>query len=121
MGKAELTCSFDLMVNASTKLPKYLRETGFESPSDPRDGVIQYAVQSKLGVFDLLNSLPESLRDFNTFMGNTMGARKHWVDWYPVGERLFNGLDETHPNALLVDIGGGRGHDLTAFHNKFPG
>ncbi|RYO90039.1 hypothetical protein DL762_002884 [Monosporascus cannonballus] len=52
------------------------------------------------------------------FMGNTMGARTYWVDWFPVQERLLDGA--TADSALLVDVGGGRGHDLLAFHEKYP-
>ncbi|KAH8427499.1 uncharacterized protein LDX57_005212 [Aspergillus melleus] len=51
-------------------------------------------------------------------MGNTMGARKYWVDWYPVQERILNGAD---PNtALIVDVGAGKGHDLIAVQERFP-
>ena len=106
-------------IGTAVKAPKFFKEAGYQSPSNAKDGIVQYAFQSKLGMFDLLKSKPEMLRDFNTFMGNTMGARKYWVDWYPVQERLL--LESDANAALMVDIGGGRGHDLEAFHKKFPG
>ena len=79
---------------------------------------MQYTFQTKLQMFDLLNSMPEVMHDFNAFMGNTMGSRKYWVDWYPVKEQLLQGAKES--NALIVDVGGGRGHDLQAFYEKYP-
>ena len=69
-------------------------------------------------MFEYLSTLPEVQTSFNTFMGNTMGSRNYWVDWYPVGENLLNGAKSD--TALVVDIGGGKGHDLIAFQEKFP-
>ena len=54
-------------------------------------------------------------------MGNTMGARKYWVDWYPVQERILDGVSLDTSTPLIVDVGGGKGHDLIAFNAKFPG
>lgn len=108
------------MVGAMRKAPKYFQESGYRCPMDPRDGLMQYAFQTKLSTFDFFSSLPNVFRDFNTFMGNTMGARGYWVDWFPVEERLLN-ENYDHNTALLVDVGAGKGHDLVAFHSKYPG
>jgi hypothetical protein len=35
-------------------------------------------------------------------------------------ERLIDGSNPDSDPALLVDIGGGYGHDLLAFHQKYP-
>lgn len=104
--------------NAAVKGPKYFREAGYQCPTDPRNGLMQYAFQSKLSSFQLFSSKPEILRDFNLFMGNTMGARNYWIDWYPIQERLLDGFMPEQP--LLVDVGGGKGHDLLAFHERYP-
>ena len=110
---------WDFVINAAIKAPQFLREVGHRSPSEPTDGLVQYAHHTKLNAFNLLFSQPNLLRNFNQFMGNTMGARHYWVDWYPVEERLLNG---SRPDgaALLVDVGGGKGHDLQAFYTKYP-
>lgn len=65
-----------------------------------------------------MSSVPRISKDFNTFMGNTMGARKYWIDWFPVQERLLDGAKEASP--LLVDVGGGKGHDVLDFQAKYP-
>ncbi|KAI3329076.1 sterigmatocystin 8-O-methyltransferase [Xylariaceae sp. AK1471] len=109
----------ETMLNAAVKAPKFFREAGYRCPSDPKDGLMQYALGSKLTAFELLASMPDVLNDFNTFMGNTMGAREYWTDWYPVKERLLD--DANQDSALLVDVGGGKGHDLLAFHHNYPG
>lgn len=105
-------------VEAGQKAPKYFSEAGYRCPTDPRDGLMQYALQTKLTTFEYMNAIPHILKDFNTFMGNTLGARKYWTDWFPVQNRLIDGANETSP--LLVDVGGGKGHDLLEFQAKFP-
>ncbi|RYP63324.1 hypothetical protein DL769_006996 [Monosporascus sp. CRB-8-3] len=108
----------EMVIGAAQKAPKYLKEAGYRCPTDPKDGLMQYTFQTKLTTFEFFSSMPEVLRDFNMFMGNTMGARSYWVDWFPVQEQLLDGA--TAETALLVDVGGGRGHDLLAFHEKYP-
>ena len=108
-----------MVVAAANKAPKYMKEAGYRCPTDPQDGLVQYAFQTKLTTFEFLSSMPSMLKDFNMFMGNTMGARNYWVDWFPVHERLLEGAKQD--SALLVDVGGGKGHDLLAFHEKYPG
>jgi len=107
-----------MLVGPGMYAPKFLREAGYRCPTDPHDGLVQYAFQTKYTIFDLLETMPAMFKDFNTFMGHVFGARKYWVDWYPVQERLINGAADG--SALLVDVAGGRGHDTQAFHDKYP-
>lgn len=48
-----------------------------------------------------------------------MGSREYWWDWYDVEGRLLEGFDKKTGEALLVDVAGGKGHDLQAFYEKF--
>ncbi|PYI32665.1 putative O-methyltransferase [Aspergillus indologenus CBS 114.80] len=110
-----------LIVPAMQSAPAYFHERGYRCPFDPTDGLMQYAFGSKQSTFDRIAADPALLRDFNTFMGNTMGARKYWVDWYPVQERILDGFAAVSAAAaLLVDVGAGKGHDLLAFRARFP-
>ncbi|KAI1455340.1 putative O-methyltransferase [Annulohypoxylon moriforme] len=108
----------EMIIGAATKAPKWLKESGHRCPTDPHDGFVQCAFQTKLNIFHLMSTMPPTLKDFNVFMGNTMGARSYWVDWFPVKERLLHGV--SGESALLVDVGGGKGHDIVAFHGKYP-
>ncbi|PQE28128.1 Sterigmatocystin 8-O-methyltransferase protein [Rutstroemia sp. NJR-2017a BBW] len=110
---------WEMLIGAAAKAPKYFKESGHRCPTNPQDGLMQYAFQTKLQTFDFFSTMPHIIRDFNTFMGNTMGARDYWVQWYPVSEQILDGVTKEHP--LIVDVGGGKGHDLQAFHEKFPG
>ncbi|KAI0852879.1 putative O-methyltransferase [Daldinia vernicosa] len=110
----------DGIVQTVAKAPKYFKEAGYKSPVDPKDGLTQYAFQTKLSIFDLFSSIPQLLHDFNLAMGNTMGGRKFWFDWFPVEEELVSGAGLTKDSVLLIDVGGGKGHDLISFHERFP-
>lgn len=110
--------SFDVLVSSAMKSPKFLQEVGWKSPTEPHDGFVQYANQTKLHIFDYLVTQGSLFQDFNLFMGNTMGTREYWCDWYDIKGRLVDGYDKERGGTLLVDVAGGKGHDLQAFHNK---
>ncbi|KAI2776076.1 putative O-methyltransferase [Daldinia loculata] len=107
----------EMVMGAASKAPKYLKEAGYSCPTDPNDGFMQYAFQTKLTTFQFFNSIPRVQKDFNNFMGNALGARKIWLDWYPIQELIDGAVPDS---ALLVDVGGGKGHDLLAFHERYP-
>lgn len=46
--------------------------------------------------------------------------RRHWIDWYPVEAEILSGTFGTPHGTLLVDVGGGKGHDLERFLAKYP-
>ncbi|KAL5044520.1 hypothetical protein BDW71DRAFT_215692 [Aspergillus fruticulosus] len=108
-----------LVVPALQSAPAFFLQNGYSSPVDPRNGLVQLALGTEKTTFEYIASSPSLLKDFNLFMGNTMGARGFWLDWYPVQSRILDGAAPDRP--LIVDVGAGRGHDLIAFKAKFPG
>jgi hypothetical protein len=44
-------------------------------------------------------------------------SRPSWVTWFPVEEQILQ--DYREDTTLLVDVGGGWGHDVVAFQEKF--
>ncbi|RDW67178.1 uncharacterized protein DSM5745_09044 [Aspergillus mulundensis] len=108
-----------LIVPAMQSAPAFFTQHGYSSPTDPKNGLVQLAFNTDMTMFEYIASVPALMQDFNLFMGNTMGARGYWVDWYPVQNRILDGAKQD--NALIVDVGGGKGHDLVAFNEKFPG
>ena len=109
---------WDFMIKSAVQAPKYFRENGHRCPLEPTDGLVQYAHNTKLNSFAHLGMLPSLSSDFNTFMGQSMGARKYWTEWFPIQEQI---LDDFEPDtALMVDVAGGKGQDLKALRDKFP-
>jgi hypothetical protein len=48
------------------------------------------------------------------------GSRPNWVDWFPVQEKLLQNFSPGQDDLVLVDVAGGRGHEVSAFLDKFP-
>jgi hypothetical protein len=63
---------------------------------------------------------PDRLHTFNTFMEAGRGSRTSWLEWFPVREQIVDGFDISIGDVLLVDVAGGRGHDIEAFLGSFP-
>ena len=105
----------------SLAMPSYFAKHGYRSPTDRLNGPFQYALNTPLAYFDFLHADERKMRNFNTFMTGNRGARKHWVDWFPVHDVIFSDLGSTHGDAkTLVDMGGGKGRDISQFLAKFP-
>ena len=63
---------------------------------------------------------PKNAEQFNNYMGGYRQGKCSWCDegFYPVTERIGQNLDPQTP--LLVDVGGGLGHDLLELRAKHP-
>lgn len=100
-----------------SRLPEYFEEHGFQSPSDAYDGPFQFAMGTKQYYFKWLRSNPKHQQAFNTLMTIArMNRGEEWFGFYPVEEKLQVAGSEM----LLIDIGGGHGHDLIAFKQRYP-
>lgn len=106
-------------------LHKWLKMNDYKVPRTTKNGPWTLAHQTDLEFFDWLDANPPRAMQFNHHMGGFRYGRPSWMDpeVYPVQERLIQGLsigvDEGDP-VLLVDIGGGYGHDLVEFQSKYP-
>ncbi|KAL9627693.1 MAG: hypothetical protein Q9204_006395 [Flavoplaca sp. TL-2023a] len=112
---------FDLTSLPLSSLPKYLSKKSYSNPTDPADGPFQYAHNTKKVFFDYLETHPELSMSFNNYMAGHRRGRPNWMDadFYPVQEAVKDiKLDSETP--VLVDIGGGKGHDVMEFKKKFP-
>ncbi|RYC64180.1 hypothetical protein CHU98_g2031 [Xylaria longipes] len=99
----------------------WLKETGYQNPVDERHGMLQAANDTDLPTFKWL-TLPKNKElwdNANTFFEGDRGSRPSWLSWFPVKDKLFpEGHQQQTP--LLVDVAGGRGHDLMEFLAKYP-
>lgn len=108
---------WDMTFGTAAKIPEYMQKFGYKSPTSLHDGPLQYALQTNLACFDYCSSKSNTLEDFNNMMTGIRHSRPSWVEWFPVTGQLLKGYQmET---VLLVDVGGGWGHDLEAFQQRF--
>lgn len=103
-------------------LPEFLAKTQYKNPEDPADSAFTLGHGTKEQFFAWLTTRPERLSQFqNRMTGKSLG-RSGWMDphFYPVEERLVKGAKTEEDSVFLVDMGGGKGHDLAELHRKHP-
>lgn len=109
-------------MKAIYKLPAYFRSSKYQNPDDATAGPFQFAYETSEHWFSWASNHPTVCRDFNHHMSAYHQGRPSWMDFdfYPVEELLLDGAKSDPESVLLVDIGGGLGHDLQEFLFKFP-
>ena len=109
------------------KLPEYLASINFRCPEDPDNALFQYALSTKLNMFQWLETQPEQLAVFSAYNAASTKSRG------PVLRAAFSALlppkGSTTPSegtsfeedqVLLVDVGAGHGQILGDFRKERP-
>ncbi|KAI0114297.1 S-adenosyl-L-methionine-dependent methyltransferase [Nemania sp. FL0031] len=114
---------YQFMFSAATRslanLPFYLEKTGFKNVSGA-PGPFQDAHDTQDNMFPWLIKDPPMMVNFNAFMTGQRADRKQWFDLLNVHDILLTGAKKDANAPLLVDIGGGEGHDIAEFHKRYP-
>ncbi|KAJ5360025.1 hypothetical protein N7517_009216 [Penicillium concentricum] len=100
-------------------LPAYLKKDGYINPSNGKDCPFQLGRQTNLHFFEYAKENPVFARHFNNHMAFYRQGRPSWMDigFYDVPTLIANvGQDDV----LLIDLGGGLGHDISEFRRKWP-
>ncbi|KAI0005241.1 O-methyltransferase-domain-containing protein [Xylariaceae sp. FL0662B] len=99
-------------------LPYYLQKTGFKNPTNVNDCNFQYWRGPGASMFQYCGTEPLLTNDFNDAMEcHSKYNLTPWVEMYPT-EKVIAGAQPGR--ALVVDIGGGKGHDLRKFLAVHP-
>ena len=102
-------------------MPDYVKNYGFRSPDDVLSGPYQFTHGIREETYVHWQSQPDVISNFDTFMkGGKLNDKGRWWDWLSVDEVLLDDFRPSEDAVLLVDVGGGRGHDLKAFRTKHP-
>ena len=107
-------------VQITAKLSEFFLARGYKCPSNALDCPFQWTFNTQMSYFEWIHSSHERNTDLNTCMKAMRSTRRHWTDWYPVQAKILAGADCGTHDVLLVDVGGGKGHDLDRFSQRFP-
>ncbi|KAH7312473.1 putative O-methyltransferase [Stachybotrys elegans] len=110
---------FDARSLLLTKMPAFLRETGFQNPEDPDAGPFKYATAG-VPLQQWLIQEPLVLDAFFDYIHTLRQHRPSWVDMYPVQSRLVEGLKPDGDSSVFVDVGGNTGQILKDFVRDVP-
>ncbi|KAK3706281.1 hypothetical protein LTR37_012796 [Vermiconidia calcicola] len=109
--------AFETATPAWNAMPAYLKSIGFKNPENSHDAPLQRGFGSQKHMFELLVE-HGVLENFQTFMTSYRADREEFLDIFPARERLLDGSQDD--SVLLVDIGGGRGHDIEKILEQLP-
>ncbi|KAH8432816.1 putative O-methyltransferase [Aspergillus melleus] len=114
-------CMTGCITSGVLALPAHLRRTDYRNPDNGTDAPFQLGFKTNLHFFDFLRANPDHAVQFNNHMSAYHQGRPSWMDpgFYPVST-LMEGLNINKDDVLLVDMGGGTGHDLSEFRGKWP-
>lgn len=110
---------YDEAATSVIYMPSFLAKNKFINPQGP-ETCFQSAMKTDLQLFPYLMANPDHMSNFNDLMMGQRMNRTEWFEFSDVNSVLFDGMDADEDATLLLDIGGGRGHDLEAFKKKFP-
>ncbi|KAI0483066.1 S-adenosyl-L-methionine-dependent methyltransferase [Xylariaceae sp. FL0804] len=123
-GKYTVKFQHDFLMPCIGSAAAWFRDAGYANPQDPKDAPFQRAFGAKGTEAFPWMAAPgnEEIWDSaNGFFEGDRGSRPSWVTWFPVREKLLSGLQEEEVGGtVLVDVGGGRGHDISEFLAQFP-
>ena len=96
---------------------------GYRNPEDVYYGPYQYAHRTKQDTYSHWQAQPAVIQNFKIFMnGGKLNDGRRWCDWVSAEDVLIQGFrdSDSDDSALLVDVGGGWGHDLAALTKRHP-
>ena len=109
------------MFPIGAKLKSLLRETKAAGRA-PSDLQTPYRYTHGTSLFDYLEGDAEQKLYFDNWMsGRRAGLRREWFDLYPVESQLVEGSSQGSDAVFLVDVAGGKGHDISSLSSRFPG
>ncbi|KAJ5728130.1 o-methyltransferase [Penicillium malachiteum] len=113
-------CITDSITKGIMALPAHLKKTNYRNPTNGVDCAFQAGYDTKEHFFEFLGSHPMAAKQFNNHMSAYHQGRPSWMDvgFFDV-PRLTN-VDMGEDGALIVDMGGSLGHDLSEFRRKWP-
>lgn len=96
-------------------LPTFLNENGYENPNNPEAlTAFNRSKGTENRLFDYLRSHLDEQKDFASCMIGYAGNLTPWTSIFPTEQLLGCDTD----NVLVVDVGGGVGHDLLHIAEK---
>lgn len=112
---------FHYASSSLANMPGYLERTGFKHV-DGAPGPFQDSRGTDELMWPYVAAKdPVMMANFNHFMAGSLAARTDWFQKFDAESIALAGAETNDPEAtLLVDIGGGKGHDVEAFLKAFP-
>lgn len=107
-------------MSSVAKAPEFLRKHNYQFIEGLTSRPWNYAMNREEMIWEWFSADPERLRLSNSFMEADRGSQPSWVVWCSLPGQLVKAFDGGVEDVFMVDVAGGRGHDLKSFTDKFP-
>ncbi|KAL8922585.1 MAG: hypothetical protein Q9208_005089 [Pyrenodesmia sp. 3 TL-2023] len=101
-------------------LPSFLEKTEYRNPSDVANCPFQPGHNTPDSLFEWFPKHPTAHNAFMLWMTGQREGRDRWLDFFPFPERVVDGFQGGPEAVMLVDIGGGIGHEIQAIKQYYP-
>ena len=120
--KAGVTHHASWVAPCLTSLPLWLKKNSYRSPTGSSDCAFQEAIGTDLDAMSYLGAHPEQAAATFEYMAWQKVRNRDWMDGSVKVAEEFRISPEAagEGRALLVDVGGGGGHQCFAFRQAFP-
>lgn len=97
----------------------YMKETKVHQfPTPPQKTAFEYA--HGMDFWHLFQNSPEQRKYLDEYMATRRKGIQSWFETFPMASELFPDAKQDSDAILLVDVGGGKGHDAAHFHAAHP-
>jgi demethylsterigmatocystin 6-O-methyltransferase len=106
--------------STASHMLSWAKDNGYKVPRVSTDGPFQRS-RSILGTTTFQHWVKDdllSLTQLSAFMKRIQPVRLNWIEWFR-SEVLFSGEPDSN-RIFMVDVGGGMGHDISAFASRYP-
>jgi hypothetical protein len=107
------------MYQLGSKLPCFLEERGYRNPANKDDSAFKYAFDTNDHYFQWISRPGRELQAqafHNHMRFKTLGMK--WFEMASIIRTVFGESQVSAEDVLMVDVGGGSGHDLVGFRDK---
>ncbi|KAM7198778.1 S-adenosyl-L-methionine-dependent methyltransferase [Rhypophila sp. PSN 637] len=103
-------------------LHSWLKTKAYQTRTTVIDNPFTFGQRTSMTMFEFIAIEPHRMEHFNYHMGGYRLGRPSWFEpsVYPAQERLLVPDSSNSDAAVLVDIGGNKGHDLERLLSYFP-
>ena len=118
--EAAIEHCLEFMTPGWLALPGYIKEINYQTPTKEKDSAFTRAYNMPgATVWEILSSTSH-LPAFNMFVASFNRSHKDWLEFYPVEKRLGEGAESGSDAVMMVDVGGGLGHQTVNLKKRFP-
>ncbi|TGO37663.1 hypothetical protein BHYA_0092g00460 [Botrytis hyacinthi] len=112
---------FDFSAPGWILIPQFLKDKKYQNPTSDTDTPFARAYDFKDGatIWEILGTT-EHMPAMGLWMQSFNDGHKNFLDIYPAMDRLAAGASTDSEAVMMVDVGGGQGHQAIAMKKKFP-